>query len=72
MLDIEKLLKFENIEYSQINEYGLSAEKGYVVYRDKYDKIIRLKFKFCVFYEYQNNTLVYIFNKQSQQILPEE
>jgi hypothetical protein len=70
MLDIEKLLKFENIEYSYITEYGLNSQNGYVIYRDKYDKIIRLTFSLNFFYEYQNDTLIYMFNKLSQQILP--
>ena len=70
MIDIEKLLRFENIEYSYITEYGLSGEKGYVIYRDKYYKLIRLYFKLYVFQEYQTNVLVYKFNKLSQQILP--
>jgi len=70
MLDIEKLLKFENIPYLHIIEYSLSGEKGCVVYRDKSYKTIRLYFTLKIFYEYQNKALVYLFNKQSQQVLP--
>lgn len=71
MFDIEKLLNFEGIEYIRIIEYTINADNGYVIYRDKQDNLIKLKFNFYVFCEYQNNTLVYMFNKQSQQVLPE-
>lgn len=72
MLDIHKLLQNENIGYSEIIEYCISKDAGYVIYRDNMSKLIKLHFDYHIYCEYKNNTLIYMFNKQFQYYLPQE
>lgn len=70
MIDIHKLLKYESIDFTEIIEYSISKNNGYVIYRDNQNKLVKLFFDFHIFCEFKNNTLIYMFNKQFQSYLP--
>ena len=71
MLDIHKLLRFENIDFTEVIEYCVSKDNGYVIYRDLDNKLTKLNFDYYIFCEYKSDTLVYMFNKQFQLHLPD-
>jgi hypothetical protein len=70
MFDIHKLLKYENIDFTEILEYSISKNSGYVIYRDNQGKLVKLFFDYHIFCEFKNDTLIYMFNKQFQSYLP--
>ncbi len=72
MFDIHKVLKNEGVIFTEILEYCISKDNGYVIYSDIDHKLIKLHFDFHIFCEYKNNTLVYMFNKQFQFYLPQK